>query len=116
MAICEKLQQKLNLKENAFEAQHELWKEGDTDGNFMISRSELITWVLDYRRDSLNLSSPKPALKIETEEAMIARIIELFIKCDVDKSGKLRNSERVDLVKALQSELDLAKNPWAAQT
>ena len=47
---------------------------------------------------------------------MIARIIELFIKCDVDKSGKLRNSERVDLVKALQSELDLAKNPWAAQT
>ena len=53
---------------------------------------------------------------IETEEQLTARITELFKKCDIDNSGKLRGAERMGLVKELQAELDLAKNPWAAQT
>lgn len=79
----------------------------------MVSEEELVAWAIDKRREVHgNFFDEKK--KAETEEEVLKRVSDLFDKFDVDKSGGLRGGERVDIVKALQAELNLAKNPWAA--
>lgn len=114
--ICELLKERLSLEGSPFDLSAKLLKEGDTDGNLLISRDELIGWAIEKRYEVCG-KPPVPYVAInETEEELIERVSKIFDKCDIDKSGALRNVERIDLVKALQAELDLNKNPWAAQT
>ena len=112
----EKLKEKLHLAGSAFDLSTQLLKEGDTNGNLLIDRNEVITWAVEKRLEVLGRLPNKYVPKDETEEELIARISAIFDKCDIDKSGSLRGAERVDVVKELQAELDLDKNPWAAQT
>ena len=112
--VCELLQAKLNLNKNTASAASQLWYEGDKDGDNMIDKQELVHWAIDKRREIYGNFLDED--KAETEEEVIARVSELFDKFDVDKSGGLRGGERVDIVKALQQELNLAKNPWAASS
>lgn len=110
----EKLKEKLHLAGSAFDLSTQLLKEGDTNGNLLIDRNEVITWAVEKRLEVLGRLPNKYVPKDETEEELIARISAIFDKCDIDKSGSLRGAERVDVVKELQAELDLDKNPWAA--
>lgn len=114
--LMEKLKEKLHLAGSAFDLSTQLLKEGDTNGNLLIDRNEVITWAVEKRLEVLGRLPNKYVPKDETEEELIARISAIFDKCDIDKSGSLRGAERVDVVKELQAELDLDKNPWAAQT
>ena len=74
--VTQLLQSKLNLTGNAFNIQANLMKDGDTDGNMLISRQELLNWTLEKRREAVYGKSTSAGVAVasdpnETEEQLI---------------------------------------------